>query len=328
MATTEKDTALLPVYLFDGEDLLKRETVLKRLKARVARGGDISFDYDVFFGEAATGSAIVAACNTLPFASEARLVQVTDADKLKKADADALADYLGAPAATAVLVLLADKLPQNTRLYKAVRSFGEKAVISCLPQKRYDLARTVRSLGPRYGVKITEGAAQALIDRVGENTVYLDNEIKKLALAHQGSDAVSEQEVHSMVSRTAEIKPWELVDAFSGRDITRCLVCLNRMPSTSPHALLAMCVTRLRELICAKSLSERGRAADLPTVLKMPGWRVKNHARWAEGYSRQELRDALVSARDLERAMKSGADPDDAFLEWLLACMRRDTAGD
>ena len=323
MVIKEKDITLLPAYLIDGEDLLKRQTVLKKLKERIARGGDISFNYDAFSGESASASAIIVACNTLPFATEARLVQVNNVDKLKKADLDALADYLKTPADTAVLALVADKLPQNTRLYKAVKAFGEKAVINCLPQKRYDLLRMVRSLALGYGAKLTEGAAQALIDLVGENTVSLDNEIKKLALAHQDSDPISEQEVRFLVSRTAEVKPWELVNAFSGRDIATCLICLDRMPSASPHALLALCTTRLRELICAKSLHERGRAADIPAVLKMPDWKVKNHIRWAQGYSKEELRSALVSARDLERAMKSGADPHDAFLEWLLACMRK-----
>jgi len=325
MATEEKDNALLPVYLFDGEDLLKRQTVLKKLKARLAQGGDISFNYETFSGESASANAIIGACNTLPFMIEARLVQVNDADKLKKADAEALAEYLKAPAPTAVLALIADKLPQNTRLYKAVKAFGEKAIISCLPQKRYNLTRTVCSLALGYGVKLSESAAQILIDLVGEDTIRLDSEIKKLALAHQGNDAISDQEVHFLITRTAEAKPWEFVDAFSGRNINKCLTCLNRMPSASPHRLLALCVSRLRELICAKSLQERGRGADLSTVLKVPDWKVKNHTRWAQSYSKKELRDALISARDLERAMKSGTNPDDAFLEWILTFMKKST---
>ena len=37
----------------------------------------------------------------------------------------------------------------------------------------------------------------------------------------------------------------------------------------------------------------------------------------------QELRRALVGARDTERAMKSGSDPDAAFLDWVLAVVPR-----
>ncbi|MEG0758665.1 MAG: DNA polymerase III subunit delta, partial [Raoultibacter sp.] len=36
-----------------------------------------------------------------------------------------------------------------------------------------------------------------------------------------------------------------------------------------------------------------------------------------------ELRRSIIVARDTERAMKSGTDPDVAFLDWVLAVTRR-----
>ena len=71
----EKD-ALLSAYLINGEDELKRETVLKRLRARISKLGDIDFNCDTFDGETASGGDIVSACNTMPFASDVRLVVV------------------------------------------------------------------------------------------------------------------------------------------------------------------------------------------------------------------------------------------------------------
>ena len=73
---------LLPAYLVTGADELKRETVVRRLRERVGREGDLSFNFEAFSGERATGEDIVAACNTMPFASTLRLVQVDDVDKL------------------------------------------------------------------------------------------------------------------------------------------------------------------------------------------------------------------------------------------------------
>ena len=79
---SKKNNPLLPVYLISGEDELKRETVVKRLRKRISTYGDLAFNSDVFAGEKATGEEIVAAANTLPFASEVRLVQVNNVDKL------------------------------------------------------------------------------------------------------------------------------------------------------------------------------------------------------------------------------------------------------
>ena len=227
----------MPVYLIVGEDALKRDTVMKRLRVRLAKLGDLSFNSDEFNGETALGGDIVAACNTVPFASPVRLVEVRGADKLKKADAEALVTYLEAPNETTVLALVAEKLAKNTRLYKAVAKLGKTAVIDCAPLKRYELPKTVRALAVGHGVTLTEGAANVLVDLVGEDTVHLDNELKKIALAHRGSDAVNEHEIMGLVSRTAEVKPWEFVDAFAARDTRKCLLYLGRMDSVSPHAL-------------------------------------------------------------------------------------------
>lgn len=314
-----KQEELLPVYLVVGEDALKRDTVMKRLRDRIAALGDISFNSNEFNGDTASGDDIVTACNTVPFASSVRLVEVRAADKLRKADAEALVAYLSSPSSTTVLALVAEKLAKNTRLYKAVAACGKTAVIDCAPLKRYELPKTVRSMAVGQGVTFTKGAAEKLVDLVGEDTVRLDSEIRKIALAHEGNDAVGEREIAALVSRTAEVKPWEFVDALSARDVSKCLICLSRMDSVSPYALLAMCTTRMRELIGARALSDRGESQGIAVALKMPGWRVKNHGAWARGFSAAELRRALITARDVERSMKSGGDPDAAFLEWVLS---------
>ena len=314
-----KQDALLPVYLVVGEDALKRDTVMRRLRARLSSLGDLSFNSDEFSGDIALGSDIVAACNTVPFASPVRLVEVRATDKLKKADAEEIVSYLDAPCDTTVLALVAEKLPKNTRLYKAVAKHGASAVIDCAPVKHYQLPKMVRSMAVGHGVTLTEGAAAKLVELVGEDTVRLDGEVGKIALAHRGADAVNEHEVVALVSRTAEVKPWEFVDAFSARDARKCLLYMGRMRSESSYALLARCTTRLRELVCVRSLIDRGDQRGVAAALKRPDWQVKNHVAWAQGFTVEELRCALVSARDTERAMKSGSDAQSAFLEWMLA---------
>lgn len=326
MATSTKSDTLLPAYLVVGEDSLKRQAVLARLRTRMAALGDMEFNSEDLDGETAVGADIVTSCNTLPFASDARLVYLRNADKLKKADSEALVAYLKSPCPTTVLALEAEKLAKNTRLYKAVAALGKSAVIDCTPPKRFELPRQVRAMAVTHGVTFTDGAALKLIELVGEDTVHLDNEIRKIALAHGGTGPVTDAEVAGLTARTAEVKPWEMVDAFAARDIPACLGCLSRMESASPHALIAMCVSRIRELICAQAMMRRGSTAGIAQALKLPDWRVKNHPKWARLYSPAELRAALASARDAEQAMKSGADDEAAFLDWIVSVMRRPPA--
>ena len=330
MAQNTKKQPLIPAYLVVGEDALKRAAVLKRLRERLAEFGDLSFNSDTFDGETALGSDIVSACNTMPFASDMRLVYVRDADRLKKADAEELVAYLASPSEQTVLALEAEKLAKNTRLYKAIASVGKSAIIDCEPKKKRDLPQTVRSMAVSHGVTFTEGAASALVDLVGENTVHLDSEVAKIALAHRGADPVSEHEVRSLVSRTTEATPWDFVNAFAARDLKKCLLLRTRMKSISPHALIAMCATRLRELLCAKVMEQRGSTSALAAALSeyakignpkarpKQAWQVKDHITCARRFTREELRGAIIAARDTERAMKSGADPEAAFQDWVV----------
>lgn len=325
MVTSNKNS-LLPVYLVIGEDELKRETVIKRLHARLEKMGDLSFNSETFSAATCTGEDIVTASNTLPFASPVRLVEVNEVEKLKKADADLLVQYLEKPCSTTVLALIGNKLDKRSRLYKAVTAFGKTVIIDCTPFERREMGKVVRSMAVGHGITFTEGAASALLDLVGTNTVSLDAEIRKLSLSHRGSDPVNENEVLSMVSFTKEIKPWEFVDAFAARNPQRCVYLLNRMEDTSPFGLLTMCTSRLRELISAKALIARGDGARIASILKIPEWKVKFYRTWVKGFTMSELIFALKKARDTEAAMKSGSDKDKEFLQWMLEVCRKRSA--
>ena len=323
MEQKSQQKPLLGAYLVVGEDALKRDVVVKRMRSRLERSGDLEFNHDVFDGEVSTGLDIVSACDTMPFMSDTRLVEVTNADKLKKADSEALVSYLKAPNETTVVMLVCEKLAKNTRLFKAVSALGEKAIIDCSPKAKQELPKMVRDMAVGHGVVFNDRAARKLIELVGDNTIALDAEIRKISLAHMGKDPVSEREVMSLVTRTSEPKPWDLTDALSARNLSGALSVLNAMSSASPYALMGMCTKRIRELICAKSLEERGRGSNLAKALKMPDWKASHYRNWAKGFTKAELHLALRAARDAERDMKSGVDPQDALLSWILKAVPR-----
>lgn len=312
----------LAAYLVVGEDARKRQHVFARMESRISALGDLDFNEDVFSGPSCDGAALLTACNTPPFACEYRLVVVKDAEHLPKAVADALVDYLGAPNATTVLYLEAAKLGKNTRLYKACAEVGKQAVIDCTPRKARDLPAKVRDFAASRGAAITPAAAQELVSLVGEDTMRLDAEIAKIVAAVGKGATIGLSDVKENVAATAEPKPWDLTDALAARDARRCLSLRARMPSQSPYSLLPRCVTTLRELLVAKDLSGRGTAA-LASELGKPAWMVKNHQRWASGFTSRELEGALVSAAECEAGMKSGGDADLLFDCWMLSVCTR-----
>ena len=320
---------LLPAYLTVGEDRLKRKSVTARLKARLEQQGDLSFNYDRFDGETAAGDEVVNAANTMPFASEVRLVEVSHVEKMRKQDSEAIVEYLANPCPTTVMLLDGDKLAKNTRLYKAVASLGRSAVIECASMKEGELVGMTRKLAAGYGASFSEAAARKLVALLGTDTVAIDAEVKKIALAHVGSSPVDAAEVEALVVRKTELKPWDFTDALANRDLRKCLWVLPQLKSVTPYQLLPQSVNRIREIICAKSLSESGQTSALEAEIsafrgkKVSKWQVQNHVAWSRKWTAEELRGAIRLARGAELDMKSGKDPDEAFLEWVLAVVAR-----
>lgn len=316
------DQGFLAAYLAVGADDFKRQFVLERLEKRIAALGDLDFNREVFSGASASADALEAACNTLPFACPYRLVIVKDADKLPKAASEALVSYLSAPCETTILALSAAKLAKSTRLYKAVAKVGKQAVIDCAPKKRRDLPAQVRDFAASEGVQIAHRAADRLIDLVGESTVRLDTELKKLAAALGRGAVIEVADVERLVTRAVEPKPWLFTDALGMRDAARCLELLHAMPSASPQGMLARSVMLVRELLVAKDLRGAGARA-LAAELGKQDWQVKNHFRMADQFGPGELERALVSAAETERLMKSGSDAGTCFEQWVLdTCSR------
>ena len=314
----QQASALKPLYLIVGEDELKRETALKKLRARFEQAGEALFNTDTFSGDSISGSDVVAACNTLPFCAQQRLVVVTSVEKMGKPDAEELIAYLKKPAETTVLALVAEKLAANTRLYKAIAKCEEGHIIDCAPKKRSQLPGMIKRMAQGYGISMKDEAALALLEALGENTVALDGELKRISLSVPDGKVLTAQDISRFVTRRAQASIWEFLDAFAARKLKESLQLLERLDSSSPYALIGQCTARIRELICAKALTSRGQAHRIAAELGKQDWQVRARAGQARNYTMQELTHALISATEVELAMKSGANPDLAFRDWLI----------
>lgn len=299
--------ALLPAYLIVGPDELKRKQAVARLRARVD-GPLAAFNLEELVANGDMDPVeVLASLNTLPMGGDRRVVVIEAAEKLPKAVSEAIVDYLSSPNESCTLALVAGTLAKSTRLYKAVAGVGPRSVVDCSAKKGRDLPPYVQKLAQAHGVSITADAARELVARVGESTTMLDTQLGSLAALLGGSGTISPEFVEANVARVAEVKPWEFLDVLSARDVRRAL-SLHRLLDGSALGLLSLVTGRLRELVCARSLSARGDGATVARELGKQDWQVKNHARWARRFADGELEALLGACAEAERDLKSGAD--------------------
>lgn len=310
---------LLPAYLIVGADELKRNAAVRRLRSRVpADMADFNLD-ELDGASLEEPGQLISSAQTMPFCADFRLVIVNGAGELAKPVSEAVVSYLADPNPQCVLCLVAEKLAKNTRLYKAVAKVGPHSVIDCAPLKRWELPPYVVKLAQKRGLSMDNAAAQELVERVGESTVALDNQIATLAQLVGDAGRITLADVEANVAQIAEVSPWAFADAVCERNAPRAMEMLNLMKAPSLVFLHSVLVGRLRELICAKSLDARGAASGLARELGRQSWQVKNHVRWSRAFGEEELVELLGQAAVCERALKGSQDSEAAFARFVLA---------
>lgn len=310
---------LLPAYLIVGADELKRDAAVRRLRSRVpADMADFNLD-ELDGASLEEPGQLISSAQTMPFCADFRLVIVNGAGELAKPVSEAVVSYLADPNPQCVLCLVAEKLAKNTRLYKAFAKVGPRSVIDCAPLKRWELPPYVVKLAQKRGLSMDNAAAQELVERVGESTVALDNQIATLAQLVGDAGRITLADVEANVAQIAEVSPWAFADAVCERNAPRAMEMLNLMKAPSLVFLHSVLVGRLRELICAKSLDARGAASGLARELGRQSWQVKNHVRWSRAFGEEELVELLGQAAVCERALKGSQDSEAAFARFVLA---------
>lgn len=316
-------SALLPGYLIVGADELKSSHAIERMRTRLDESGMAAFNLDERdMAKDPQMDDIIASLNTFPMGSEFRLVILEHCDKLPKMVSEPLVEYFANPSPTTVCLVVATSLAKNTRLYKAIAALGPKAIIDCAPKKAWEMPAQVVKMAAAYGKVMGLPAAEELVSRAGDNGRMLDNEVKKLA-AMISAPEITKADIERHISRTAEVKPWDFLNAVAARDLPRSLELLKLQPSNSEVRLWSLLVARLRELIVAKSLDARGVGSQLASTLGVQGWQVKNHLTWSRRWRMEELLDALSQAVDVELALKGSRDSELALRMWVTSMTKR-----
>jgi DNA polymerase III delta subunit len=105
-----------PVHVIVGDETLLVERAVGALRRAVIGDGIPGFNDDTFDGRGLDASAVISAARTMPMMSDARFVLVRNADQIVAKGQEALSAYLAAPAASACVVFVADKLDGRGKL--------------------------------------------------------------------------------------------------------------------------------------------------------------------------------------------------------------------
>lgn len=190
------------------------------------------------------------------FASE-RLVVLRNAQSLRKADVERLADVLHREHVPSGVVVVAVSDRQPTALLNALKDVAK--VVRLARPRRGELVNWVNKRLQRAGLKFGRDVGATLVEALGDNLRDIAQAIEQLALRGGKGATIRRDDVLAHFTPQAEQPMWVLFDAIVKHDGNKAFGTLRRLLAhgDEPLPMLGAIVSQVRGIMRTKSLVER-----------------------------------------------------------------------
>nr|MBR4279902.1 DNA polymerase III subunit delta [Clostridia bacterium] len=304
-------------YLFEGVEENIKSATLQSLRKAILPEGMEELNESVM--DAPATDAIIAACETLPFLAEKRLVIVREHPALTgRADADErLISYIPNVPESAVLVFLCrGKADARKKLFTAIKKAN--GIVTFAPLTDAELNGWIVKTFAGLGKTVSPQTASVLAFTVGSDTALLRREIEKLASLAGDRDTVTEQDVHAVATRSVECTVFEMVDAVVAGQQGKAFGLLRDMLTTGSDRLgiLAMLLRQFRLMQHIKIMQfEKLPAGEIKQRLGIAPFAAERCMRQAGGYTGGQVKKAVQICLNTEYKVKSGGWNQEGALE-------------
>lgn len=266
-----------PVCVVYGDDPFLKSHAVRLLRDQVLRGEDAEFSLTRFEGDAVGMNTVLTEVSTTAmFGGGRRFVLIEDADAFVTKYRPELEDYADRPSSRAVLTLLMQSFPSNTRLFKKLVETGLLIEAKTLPEKDVP-GWIVRWSKRRHKTPCDVDAAERLLDRVGTEHGLLDQELAKLALMVPPGGRIDADLVDKAVGAWRSRSTFEMLDAVLAGQTAAAVRQLDQLllAGENPIGILAQIAYTLRKLAAATQLildaERQGKRLTLRAALEQAG---------------------------------------------------------
>jgi len=304
-------------YLFEGVEENIKAATLQSLRKAILPEGMEELNESVM--DATATDTIIAACETLPFLADKRLVIVKEHPALTgRADADErLISYIPNVPESAILVFICrGKADARKKLYGAIKKAN--GIVSFAPLTDAELNSWIIKTFAGLGKTVSSQTASVLSFTVGSDTALLRREIEKLAALAGDRDTVTEADVHAVATRSVECTVFEMVDAVVAGQTAKAFGLLRDMLTTGSDRLgiLAMLLRQFRLMQHIKIMQfEKLSPGDIKQRLGIAPFAAERCMRQASGYTGGQVKKAVQICLNAEYQVKSGGWNQEGALE-------------
>ena len=326
-ARKHNETAADSIYIVCGKDPFLMSLEYERIIDSLL--GEDEKDMGLLVAEASRMELadVLDELRTLPFLATRRVVLLKDADTFISNNMDALLKYLDSPCQTGTLILTVSTIRSNSRIAKRVNEIGQ--LINIAEYKRYQLAKFIIDYADgKFSKKVSNEAAELLIEFVGDEPGKLCSEVEKLALYVDKRNSISIEDIQSLVGNNREFDVFAVIDAMTGGDTGTAISRLRNMFSTDKSAeykSVGAFAFHFRKMFSAKVLlSQRVSFQEVAGKLRIFGDR-NAFFNQLNKWSLQEVGNVIKALARIDYESKTGQTDVPSAIEQLVikACLKQ-----
>ena len=316
-----KKGEIAPLYLLFGAEKYLRNLAAKAITEKVLHDSPLREfnETEVSLNDTEFLHAISSA-EQLPMISSRRIVKITEINKLKEADEDALARYVARPAEFSVVIFVADELDKRRRFAKTLLDTCVSVEFANLSDM--ELLAWAKGKLKELNAQADEKALHQIVALVGNNVLKLTNEIEKLVTAALPDTLITYELVEKLVPNSRELSNFELTDYLLNKNRVRALQILNKIlnDGAEPLMLLGLIANNFRRLFLAKELMRQGiDRKEVARTINLPYHKQEDFLATARRADADKLAWSLKRIAEADLAIKTSKATPRMQIEMLVA---------
>jgi DNA polymerase-3 subunit delta len=299
-------------YLFHGDEEFVKDGVLRTLFQSLDEGTR-QLNAQTF--EEADFNTVRAACETLPFFAERRVVicralPVEDAAKQ-------FAEYVSSvPGSTTLIFFVRGKAADNLTIVKALKNAGREVLFAALIPD--EAVKWLMQRGKKLGSPISEKDARYLVSLTGTDMTVLAGEFEKAAgFAGEGNE-VTRAAIDAVVTPSLESDTFRIINLLADGRKEEGFAALKRLleSGSSAMGLATLFSRRMQTILKARMLIDRGaKRADAAKALALPPASAQRNYDFASRFPYAKIAHIAKAFSDVGFLNNSGAMRDTQALE-------------
>ena len=318
---------LPPVIALSGSERFFIDEALEVIRKKVLTGALAELNYDVLNAKKTDLNSVFVMANTLPVMSAFRLVEVQEAENMKKEEESVLESYLSKPSPSTVLVFIFDNLDARQKIPKILESHG--VLFKMEHPKEDEMLSLIKSRAKHHQLHVNDEIASVLWMEVGTNLLMLERALEKLVLAC-GAREVTLHDVTEQVAQTRIADAFLLGKAVALGNRKEAAKSLAKLKSAQevPLQLAGMLAWQLRQVLKTRLLLDRGLSEyDIGKTLHLYGDRLKPVVNAALKWKKEVHINRLSKIAALDKELKSSRAPGWLWLERVVFQLCPTTSG-